>query len=409
MASPSSRRAGSPHLAGLTATPYVLPFRIPFQTALERLTERRGFLVRAVDSEGRTGYGEAAPIAGFGMESLAECGRALEAWAARLAGLSLARHPRRFVPAVLEALAELTTAPAARHGIECALADLAAQAEGMPLHRWLLHALAGEALGSDTPGNAARGTVIGGTAIGGGPDAPVPARIAVNATLGALDPPAAATRAAELAALGFGTLKVKVGVGGAQADGERVRAVREAAPRLKLRVDANGAWSEGEALAWLRAHACLELEYAEQPLPRGDVAALARLAAASPVPIAADESVLDGADAAALLAARAAHVLVLKPMALGGLLPALRVARQSFACGVPVVLTSVLEGAFGRTAAVHGAAAAHALSPRPLPAMGLATGELLAEDLVARPPAPVHGELPVPQAPGLGLGQSRFT
>ena len=384
-----------PRLAALTWTPYALRFRTPFQTALERLEVRHGFLVRAVDSEGRTGYGEAAPIAGFGMESLSGCGRALESWAQRLAGRSLAAPPQGPLPAALEALSSrgeyslgeysLGDAPAARHGIECALADLAAQAQGVPLHRWLLRVL------------------------GAGSAAPLPATIAVNATLGALDPEAAARRAAELAALGYGTLKVKVGFGGAKADGERVRAVREAAPRVALRVDANGAWTEAEALAWLCAHAHLGLEYAEQPLPRGDLPAWARLKAASPVPIAADESVLDSADADALLAARAVHLLVLKPMALGGLLPALRVAQSAIQRGVPVVLTSVLEGAFGRTAALHAAAAAQALSARPLPAAGLATGDLLAEDLVARPPAPARGQLPVPQEPGLGLGQAPLT
>ena len=55
------------------------------------------------------------------------------------------------------------------------------------------------------------------------------------------------------------------------------------------------------------------------------------------------------------------------------------------------------------------ASTAQALSPRPLPAMGLATGELLAEDLVERPPVPAQGRLDVPQAPGLGLGQPRLT
>jgi o-succinylbenzoate synthase len=390
VASPSSGRPAAPHLAAphlaaLTWTPYALRFRLPFQTALERLTVRRGFLVRAVDSQGRAGHGEAAPIAGFGMEPLAECGRALEAWARRLSGRSLAPQPPGRLPDALAHLALLTDAPAARHGMECALADLAAQAQGAPLHRWLLHAL------------------------GAGSAGAVPAGIAVNATLGALDPDAAAGRAAELAAQGYGTVKVKVGFGGAQADGARVRAVRDAAPGMLVRVDANGAWTEAEALAWLRAHASLGLEYAEQPVPRGDVAALARLTAASPVPVAADESVLDSADAEALLAAQAAHILVLKPMALGGLLAALRVAQHALGRGVPVVLTSVLEGAFGRAAALHAAAAAQALSPRALPAMGLATGALLAEDLVAHPPDPVRGRLTVPQGPGLGLGQSPIT
>jgi len=385
-ASTSGRTA--PRLAGLSWTPYALRLRTPFQTSRERLSVRHGLLVRAVDSDGREGYGEAAPIAGFGMESLAESGRALQWSAERLvgrrpaAGPAASSHKRpsrrlRSIPDALDALDAIRHAPAARHGIECALADLAAQARGVPMYRWLLDAL--------------------------GASFAAPAAIPVNATVGALDPAAAARHAAQLAAQGYGTLKVKVGAGGAQADSERLAAVRKAAPRIVLRVDANGAWTEEEALDWLAAHVHLGLEYAEQPLPRGNLPAWIRLTAASPVPIAADESVLSAAEAQAILAAKAAHLLVLKPMALGGPLPALRVAAHAIGRGVPVVLTSVLEGAFGRTAALHAAAAAQALAARPLPAMGLATGDLLAEDLVADPPAPIQGCLRVPQEPGLGL------
>jgi o-succinylbenzoate synthase len=378
-----SREPDAVKLATLTFTPYALPFRQPFQTARERLEVRRGFLVRVRDREGRVGLGEAAPIAGFGMESLAETQLALERWAQQLPGESLLLSEGPVLP-LIAAHAEAAQTPAASHGLESALADLAAQRLGVPLHRWLLIAL-----------GAARS------------GAAVPETVAVNATLGALDPEAAGRSAAALVEQGFATLKVKVGVGSMQADGERVRAVRRAAPRVRLRVDANGAWSEAAALEWLRAHQSLDLEYAEQPLPPEDVAGMARLAAASPVPIAADEAVLSERDALRVLAARAAQVLVLKPMALAGPLATLYVSRSVLAAGAQVVLTTSLEGAIGRATALHTAAAVQAIAgDRPLPACGLATGALLREDLVLNPAVPLGGRLQVPRQPGLGIDLS---
>jgi o-succinylbenzoate synthase len=357
--------------------PYELPFRRPFVTAHETLAVRRGFQVWLQDDRERWGVGEAAPLAGFGMESWEEAGRVLRHWAGALPGreVNLPASAAEASPA-LGLADDAPHAPAARHGLECALLDLAAQAAGLPLARWL-HSEAA-------------------------PD------VVVNATLGAQSPAAAAAQARALAAEGYSAFKIKVGVGGDDQDIARVQAVRRAlgaGPRL--RADANGAWSEAQALAMLRRLAPLGLEYVEQPVPAADLAALARLAAQSPVPLAADEAVTSPAAAERVLAARAAQVLVLKPMALGGILPALQVARGAFAQQVAVVLTTTLEGAFARAAALHAAAALIGMAGvgLPLPACGLATGYLLAADLVAQPPQPVRGVLAVPPGAGLGLGR----
>src|SRR5262249_40044149 len=61
-------------------------------------------------------------------------------------------------------------------------------------------------------------------------------------------------------------------------------------------------------------------------------------------------------------------------------------------------VTSGLDGALARAAALALAAAL----PEPLPACGLATGALLADDLACGP-EPKDGELDVSSAPGLGL------
>ena len=74
---------------------------------------------------------------------------------------------------------------------------------------------------------------------------------------------------------------------------ERVAAVRAAAPRARLVVDANEAWTPELFAAVAGEIARLGVEMIEQPLPAGDDAALAGLA--RPVPVCADESCRDSA------------------------------------------------------------------------------------------------------------------
>ena len=96
-----------------------------------------------------------------------------------------------------------------------------------------------------------------------------------------------------------------------------------------------------------------------------------------------------------------ARILVLKPMLLGGLMPALALARQAHERGLQVIVTTSLESAVGRAGAAHLAAAVLALGPQP--AAGIATGRLLAENAGNDPFAPRRGVVQIPALPGLGL------
>ena len=89
--------------------------------------------------------------------------------------------------------------------------------------------------------------------------------VACNATIGADSPDQAAAAAAAAARGGFGTVKVKVGD---ERDVERIRAVRGAVGAgMRLRIDANGAWTAAEAVRRLGELEPFDLELAEQPCP----------------------------------------------------------------------------------------------------------------------------------------------
>jgi L-alanine-DL-glutamate epimerase-like enolase superfamily enzyme len=226
-------------------------------------------------------------------------------------------------------------------------------------------------------------------------DVRAPDVVPVSALLAAREAAALAREARAAAEEGFGTLKLKVAHAQIEEDLARAAVVRDAAgPTVRLRLDANGGWDEPTALDALRRLARLEVELCEQPA--SDVASLKRLRGATPVAIAADESVrrangelLDAVDA-----------VVLKPMVLGGLLPALRWAHRAIERGLRVVVTTSLDGAIARLGAAQLAAAL--LAKGPLPDAGLATGRLLANDVCDDPAPPVHGRIALPSAPGLG-------
>ena len=168
----------------------------------------------------------------------------------------------------------------------------------------------------------------------------------------------------------------------------RVAAGRDArGPDGKVRVDVNGHWQVDEAVGAIRSleRAAGGLEYVEQPCRT--VEELAAVRRAVDVPIAADESIRRAADPYRVRDLDAADVAVLKVQPLGGVRACLRIAED---IGLPVVVSSALETSVGIAA---GLALAAALPDLPH-ACGLATVQLLGDDVVTEPLLPVDGALP---------------
>ncbi len=192
----------------------------------------------------------------------------------------------------------------------------------------------------------------------------------------------AAARAAE----GYRTLKWKVGRAGRWAEELRwIRALREGWPAIDLRLDINQGWSFEEARERLGELAALGVSLVEEPCSPPFPP--------SPVPLAADESLLKGE----LSDLGAVSALVLKPMALG---PerCLTLAREAEARGLGVLVTHLFDGPLALAFAVELA--------RALP------GELLACGLAPHPGLGAWGVEGIPGVeggfgrgfgPGLGL------
>ena len=225
--------------------------------------------------------------------------------------------------------------------------------------------------------------------------------VAVNAVIAEPDARLAGEAAHIARQAGFGCIKLKVGMAG-DLDSERARValVREAiGPEVLLRLDANGAWSHGEAVRIIRSLASHQLDLVEQPVARGDPKGMAAVRSAVNVAIAADEDVTDEAAALRFVEADAVDCLVVKLVVVGGPRAAMRIAEIAKQAGISTIVTTSIESGVGVAAALHVAAAV----PGQLLPCGLATGSFLAEDLVVQPIEVVGGHMRIPKKPGLGI------
>jgi o-succinylbenzoate synthase len=304
-------------------------------TARAPIAAREGLLLTLRLEDGREGIGEASPLPGYSPDSLEDAARALDA-----VHLSLADLPADPVPvdAVLHCLSTvaplLASVPSARFALETALFDLLGRVHAVPTRR-----------------------LLGGSSIADS--------IPVAGLLGApLETRRSLEEARALVSRGRRTLKAKLGsTSGLDAEIEALAAIRAALPSVTLRLDANGAWTPGEARAALARLAPLAPEYVEEPVTGDDLFSLGTVA----LPWAADESLADPARAERLLREPGCVAFILKPALLGGLITARALALAALEQGKLAVVTHLFDGPVAMAACAE-----LALSlPAPLAACGL--------------------------------------
>ena len=358
-------------LASIRWAPFRIAFREPFRTAADSDRPaaapryREGVMLEIQDGNGSVGYGEASPLPERGEGTAQEVVQLLTSLASNLLGGDEATALQSLDAHLLH-----LGGRALACAIETALLDAQGRTEKRPV----------AALLSES-----------GTAM---------AAVPVNATIGDPETQSAAAAASRAVAAGFTCVKLKVGAVELQEDLAHVAAVRAAMGRnVRLRLDANGAWSAKEAVQRITALAAFDLEWVEQPTAADDLDALRHVRAAVDVPIAADESVRDLDTARRLVTSHTVDALVLKPISLGGLRRTQAIAALAASAGLHVVITTGVDAGIGTAAALHLAAA---LSGS-LPACGLATASLLADDLLERPLGLDRGAMPLPISGGLGV------
>jgi o-succinylbenzoate synthase len=338
-----------------------LPLVHFFETSFGRIDDKHFILVR-VDGEGVTGYGECVADVDpyYSAETNDTCWHLIADFIApRVLGVAFA-HPRE----IFGSLKIIRGHHMAKAAVEMAAWDLYAKQRGEPLSR---------ALGG------VRTRIESGVSIG------------IQPSLADL-----VAKVEREVAAGYRRIKIKIKPGW---DIDAVRAVRARFPDVPLMVDANAAYSIGDAdhLAELDA---FNLMMIEQPLDYDDVADHAVLQRRLKTPICLDESIKTTAIAREAIAAGACRIINIKPGRVGGFAESIRLHDLCASRGIPVWHGGMLESGIGRAANIH-------LSTLPnftLPGDVAASKRYFDPDLID-PPIELasDGTIEVPAGPGIGV------
>ena len=328
-----------------------LPLRHPWRIARGGIAATPNVFVD-LRWEGVVGHGLAAPSRRHG-ESAATVLTALERLAPLVAG-----DPRAFRALAGDLARALPNHAAARSAVDMALHDAAGKLLGAPVH---------QLLGID------------------------PERMPLTSySIGIDAPEVVAAKVAEAAP--YPILQVKLGSSDDRALFEAVRAGTD----KPVRVDANEGWRDPAAaltmIEWLAARG---VELVEQPLPATDEAGMQFLYERSPLPLVADEAMIDAASVPRL--AGRYHGVNVKLGKCGGLAATQDAIAAARAHGLKVMIGCMVESSLGIAAAAQ-------LAPL-CDWVDLDGNLLLAEGGDPFPGHPVvEGRIVLGAGPGLGVG-----
>jgi L-alanine-DL-glutamate epimerase-like enolase superfamily enzyme len=339
-----------------------VPLRGAFKNAHTVKTVQRSVIVRVRTDAGLEGAGNVDPSPGY-SEATPEA--IVEAIESRLAPALEGADATSIRGAVSRMERAAPGALDAQAAIEMALVDLGGRALGVPAHRLL--------------GGAVR------------------AVIHLNGWIGIVEPEAAGAAARDFQARGYRSTKIKVG-GTVEEDRDRVAAVRAAAPDMEIRVDANEGYDVDSAIRLARALAPHGIRLFEQPVPRHDIAALAKVRRSIDIPVMADEAIVGMDTLMEVIRLEAADLVKVKVMKQGGLFRCLQAVDMAVAAGLGCVIGHGFGLTLNTLSELHVASASDGL----LEACECVGPAKLGGDVVTAPLVMETGSVPVPSAPGLG-------
>lgn len=289
----------------------------PYTIAYETTEKVTNILLRLETDGGLRGYGCAAPdrqVTGETPETV------LAAYDAVIAAELSNADPLRYALVLERLRSRLAQQPAAMAMADIALYDLLGQIAGLPLYR-----------------------LLGGFRT----------RMRTSITIGILSIEETVDRARKHIAAGFTSLKIKGGLEVA-ADIEKVIKIREAVgSAIELRFDANQGFTESETLAFVEATRSAKLELLEQPTPKAGHAVLGRITGKVPIPVMADESLMNLGDAFRLAKHDQVDMANVKLMKVGGIYEAMRINAVASAANLEVMVGCMDETALAIAAGLH--------------------------------------------------------
>jgi O-succinylbenzoate synthase len=289
---------------------YSIPFAAPIRVGGRTLDKREGLQVAISDDQGRTGWGEAAPLPGLDSISLDQCQGELRPIRKALAGQTLNWNSFSLTAPMLGLLPGIMGLSAiSAFGLESALAWL-----GLCSGLWSITA-------ADELKIAVNGLFV---------PSPDPGRLPAQAK--------------QLKASGFSTVKIKIG---RMDPREEIRRILELNSlfdhKLTLRLDANRTLDPAQYQAYYKALKHLNVEYVEEPLrPEFGFFEAAQI----PWPLALDES-LESYAIPDDPFPESLGAVILKPGSFQGVHGMAQAMERFNKQGIKTVLSSSFNGATG--------------------------------------------------------------
>ena len=316
---------------------YQFPFEKPFQTARHHFKNREGVYI-SLQKDGITILSEAAPLPDFSAERLSTVLQELQTHSEHICAHFFNSFSLDGTNQFIQAK---NFSPSLQFGLYTLAAGYLAQKNQSSLQNFLF--------------------------------ADAPSRIPLNAIIGR-DDISNIKKINQLITTGYKTIKIKAGKVWQEII-PVIEKVRSLSNSINIRIDANQSWTMAQAKACLHQLESYNIEYCEEPLAQPETSTLTELCDTTSVPIALDESLLQIFSLKQAL--ELAPVLIIKPMVLGMQVLTKTFRKKAKKHESKLVFTTSLESGIGRL--VTAALAAGIASPGT--AHGLATGQLLADDI----------------------------
>ena len=287
--------------------PYKIKLTQPWNTASDSIHYRHGFILKLMTAQGLMAYGDCAPLATMGTETIAE------------AQLQLTKtlDTVKDIPIDESWLDKLAHYPASRFALETAILSL------ISLHRKQNLA---QLLNPDASNN-----------------------ILVNAMLGDINKQNSKD-ITHIEKQGFQCLKFKLGIHPLEQEARQLKTLLSwLKPDTRIRLDCNKSWKLAQS-QWflnfinseLKAY-IQRIDSIEEPLREFYIQNYRLLQQQTPISLALDESLNMFTDLKSLPVRR----IILKPTLIGGIIKSWELAQLAQSRGIEVVITSAIETAYG--------------------------------------------------------------
>lgn len=338
-----------------------IPLQQPFKISLGTMYGANDVLVRIHTDSSIVGLGEACPfppITGETQETNISVAK-------NFRDLIIGKNPLAIESLIREFGSLMHTNPSIVAAFDMALYDILGKVAGLPLFRLL---------GGDRT------------------------TIETDMTADLDTPDVMAKRAKDFVAMGFKTIKIKVGQA-PELDLARLEAIRGAIGYdYALRIDANQGWTVPQAKSVLKAMEKFKIQLVEQPVAAWDIAGLKAVREESPIPVMADEALYFPSDAIKLIKAEACDYFNIKLMKAGGIMNALKISHIAESANIRCMIGCMLESRLALTAAAHVMAAQRNIIFADLDGHMSHAVDPIIDGMTLQ-----GGTITLPEKPGLGL------